>query len=171
MQLVGLGDSASNYLASFAAELAIVFDDPTLIPDTQYVAAGEIPWDGEALVISLGSIEQGVPGRPMGTSLFAPSAAISFTKLYVELIRRCSIIGVEGGLINTPSANNLNNEGIQAMNDAGAMVQTAINLKAQDIPVEWGVDYAIGSCMPLGPEGGLVGVRLEIDISLDGSAN
>ena len=170
MQLVGLGDSAQNYLSAFATELATLIGDEN-VPDTQYVAAGEIPWDGEALIIALGTIAQGVPGRPMGTSLVAPSEAISFTTLYVELIRRAANVGIQGGLIALPDANTLNNQGVQAMNDAGAMVQTAINLKAQEQPVELGVDYGIGQCVPLGPEGGLVGVRLALDISLDGSAN
>lgn len=166
MKLVGFGDSVANLLSAFAEELA---NHGIVVPDAQYVAAGEVPWDGESLIMYLGAIVQGVPGRGISTSLVSPSQAISTSTLYVEMLRECSTFGYEGGLIGLPSDEVMQNEGVSALNDAGAMIKTAIILKSQGIPVELGVDYAIGACMPIGPMGGLSAMRLSLDISIDGS--
>ncbi len=166
MKLVGLGDSAAQYLASFATQLATYEIE---IPDAVYVAAGEVPWDGESLILSLGSIVSGVPGRAVGTSLLSPSNAISASTLYVELIRKVETWGYEGGRLGIPSEEAQQFEGVRALNDAGAMVKTALVLKGQGIPVQLGVDYAVGPCMPVGPMGGFAAVRLALDISNDGA--
>lgn len=166
MKLVGLGDSCSAYLAEFATELA---QHGVIVPDAVYVASGEIPWDGESLILSLGSASQGIPGHPTALSQVSPSTAISAVSLYVELIRVVSTFGYEGGRIGLPSEHAMDTEGVRSLNDAGAMIQTAIILKSRGVPVSLGVDYSIGQCVPIGPMGGLAAVRLALDISIDGA--
>lgn len=165
MQLVGLGTAAKAYLDEFAAELANQGID---VPTAQYVAAGEVPWDAESLVISLGGIAQGIPGQGIATSFRSASEAISVATFAIELIRTVSTSGYGGGVLGLPDEYAMDNEGVSALNDAGAMVQSAILLKSKGIPVALGVDYAIGQCLPIGPLGGLAAVRLEIAVSIDG---
>ena len=166
MQLVGLGNAASNYLTAFASELA---NHVATVPDAVYVAAGEVPWDGEALVLSLGAIAQGVPGRGAAQSFRTAEETISVATFHVELIRTVSTAGYMGGPLGLPSEWAMDNEGVDALNDAGAMTYTAIILKGQGVPVALGVDYSIGSCVPIGPNGGLAAMRLELVISIDGA--
>lgn len=165
MKLVGLGDSCKSFLDAFATQLANYVD----VPSAVYVAAGEIPWDGESLILSLASETQGVPGRPSAVSQVSASTAISSVAIFIELIRNVSTYGYENGLIGLPSDEVMETEGLQALNDAGAMIQTAIILKSKGIPVPLGVDFAIGQCVPVGPMGGLAAVRLTLEISIDGA--
>ena len=166
MKLVGLGDSAQAFLTAFATELANHVDT---VPDAVYVAAGEIPWDGESLIMYMASEAQGVPGRPNSLTQVSVATAISYVTFFIELIRDVSTFGYEGGVIGLPSDEAMANEGVAALNDAGALVWTALTLKDEQIPVMGEIDFVIGPCNPVGPMGGLAAMRLQLDISVDGT--
>jgi hypothetical protein len=165
MKLVGMGSSAEFLLASFATELAGLGVD---VPTAQYVGAGEIPWDGESLTIYLSSVAQGFPGAPIGRSLLSTSEIVTTATLQVQLLRIVSVIGDVGGRLELPDEKALNTDGLTAMDDAGALYQAALNIKNKGKMVPLGVDFAILTALPLGPLGGMAGVRLGLDISVDG---
>jgi hypothetical protein len=163
MNLVGLGDSATQLLANFASQLVSLGVD---VPNLQYVNAGELAWDGDSLTLNLGSIAQGKPGSAVATSYVSPDTITTSATMYVQLLRTVDTVGIQGQRVNTPSKTRLQKEGVVSFNDAGALMQAAINLKAKNIPVQLGIDFSIGSVMPVGPMGGMAANRLELNVIL-----
>lgn len=165
MKLVGLGESASALLAAFVTELLVIGID---VPEAVYVAPGQIPWDGPSLTISLGYVAIGQPGQPDSQSLISTSQIETTATLYLELIREVSTFGYGSGIVGLPTQEAMDVEGTQALDDAGAMVAAAIAVKASSQIVSLGAGFAIGQCLPIGPEGGLAAMRLELTLSIDG---
>lgn len=166
MQLATLGASAQALLDAFVTELNALGVN---VPDAAYVAPGEIPWDGESLVLSLSEISTGQPGQPIGSSIQSVNAIETFVTLGVELIRPTSTEGYGGGPLGLPSIEDMAEDGVNALNDAGALYQAAINIKGAGLIVSRGAGFVIGQCVPIGPNGGLAAMRLDIALSVDGS--
>lgn len=165
MKLVGLGQSVQALLATYAAEMVNL---GASLPTAQYVAAGEIPWDGESFIACLGAVQQGVPGKPEGFSLVSASQIITFVSVNFQLIRSVGTVGIRGGRIGLPTKTVQDTEGARAFDDAGYLFQAAVNMKAAGSVVPLGIDFAIGQVIPIGPEGGLSAVRINLDVSIDG---
>ncbi len=166
MKLATMGESAKALLYAFVTELTSLGVD---VPDAYYVAPGEIPWDGESLVLSLSDISTGQPGQPIGSSIQTVDAIETTVTLAVELIRPTATEGYLGGPLGLPSIEAMENDGVNALNDAGALYQAAINIKGKGQIVSRGAGFVIGQCVPIGPNGGLAAMRLELALSVDGS--
>jgi hypothetical protein len=167
MRFSALGLSANDLLEAFRAQL--IEDNADFdLPPNQYVGSGEIPWDGPGLYVYLGSGVTGQPGRGTATAVFSTSAITRTMLFYVQLLRDCSTFGYWGDDWRSIPANaDLNYEGMRAMDDAGAMVAAAIHLQTKKIIVANPMGTAIGQIMPIGPQGGLVGMRLPLDLTID----
>ncbi len=166
MKLATLGQSAKALLDAFVVELAAL---GVSVPDAYYVAPGEIPWDGESLVISLTDISTGQPGQPIGASVQTIDAIETTVTLSIELVRPTTTEGYLGGPVGLPSIEAMESDGVSALNDAGALYQAAINIKGQGLIVSRGAGFVIGQCVPIGPNGGLAAMRLDVALSVDGS--
>ena len=163
MQLIGLGQSAEDLLAAFKTELVACGIE---LPKMSYIASGEIPWDGESLTLALGTIQQGQPGKNATNSARSPDNIITTATFHVMILRKCAVVGDEGTRLSIPTRAKMNAEGIQAIDDAGALMQAGILIKANQTIVPLGVDMAIGPVLPMGPAGGLKAMSLACEISL-----
>ena len=167
MKLSDLGGSANQLLEAIAAQL--VQTDPAFErPGNRYVGAGEIPWDGPGLYVYLGDAFRGQPGRPETTSVPSAHASVFAVTFYAQLIRSVSSFGYwASDTISIPDSAVLAGEGIQSVNDAGALLAALAKIKQSGEISKRPTGFAIGQVMPLGPRGGLAAVRVQIDISID----
>lgn len=165
MKIATLGDSMQSLLDLFVEYL------PTFnveVPDSRYVGAGQIPWDGESLTIYLSNITAGQPGAPFGLPMQVASMLSFSATLYVQIIREISNVGTSGGSFGLmlPDTSSMGADGLAAMNDAQGLVRTAVDIFANYYATDPGEGFKIGDVSPLGPEGGLAAMRLALDISL-----
>jgi hypothetical protein len=167
VQLSALGTSAQQLLAAFVEELQCI--DGFTIPPGQYVAAGEVPWDGPGLYLYLGATNTGQPGAPVSTNIVSVKALTSMVGVYVQLIRQASSFGLFTAQYPGPAPDaTLNAEGVQAFNDAGALILAATNIKKKkQIVTSSQEGFVIGQITPIGPQGGLAAVRLYLELSID----
>lgn len=167
MKASALGSSAQELLDAMAA--AIVAIDPTYpLPGSQYVGAGEIPWDGPGLYVYLGGGVTGQPGQPQTTNIVSVHALVRTVEFYVMLIREVSTFSpYEGDWQNIPPDADLNAEGVQAVNDAGMLVAAAVRVKFDKTLVANEAGFVVGQVTPIGPAGGLAAMRLHLDLSVD----
>jgi hypothetical protein len=161
---------ALSQFGTYAQALLTMFVDAltTLgvdLPESQYVSAGQVAWDGPSMTIELGTITQGQPGRPVGDTFQPASVTITQAQFFVQIIRETSALSGEGWAVNmVPDSEQLGDEGTTALDDAGALVKAAIAVHAA---IGQGKGFVIDSCSPLGPQGGLSAMRLSITVSLD----
>jgi hypothetical protein len=134
----------------------------------QYVGAGEIPWDKPGIYVYMGGGQTGQPGTPQTTSVVSTSAITMSVSFYVMIIREVATFGYwsDGG-INTASDDILNANGIQAIDDAGALIQAALAIKNDATLVQRAAGFVIGQCTPVGPQGGMAAMRLQLDLSVE----
>lgn len=167
MRFSALGASANDLLEAFRGQL--IEDNADFeLPGTQYVGAGEIPWDGPGLYVYLGSGVTGQPGRGISTAVFSTQAITRTMLFYVQLLRECLTFGYWGDdWRSLPPDDQINAEGMRLMDDAGALVAAAIHLQTKKVIVPNPMGFAIGQIMPIGPQGGLVGIRLPLDLTID----
>jgi hypothetical protein len=167
VKLSCLGESAEDLLNAFVTGFSEIpgFD----LPANQYVGAGMIPWDGEGIYVYLGSSLVGQPGAPITRNIPRNQAIFTVVTFFVMLIRECSSFGYYMSGAPAPASNYiLNSEGIRALNDAGALIQVAKNLRqGTSIVKNAQAGFAIGPVQALGPEGGLAAMRLQLDISIE----
>jgi hypothetical protein len=119
----------------------------------------------------LGALGPGQAGKPVSASYRTSDQIMMSVILYVQIIREVSTFGYGymGGAVQLPGPDDLNDEGMCALNDAGYLIAAAIAIKTAGQAVPLGIDYAIGNCVPLGPDGGLAAMRIELNISIDGT--
>jgi hypothetical protein len=164
---VTLGEVASTLLAAFSEQLT---QQDIKVPDRAYVAPGNIiPWDGEQLVVVLQSIGQGSPGKP-NPGTYVPGSEILMATFAVALVREIPVLSGEG-FVSTmiPEAVELGEAGVAGVEDASALMTAAIDVHKIHAVTEGGLmGFAIGPCLPLGPEGGLAGPKLTIEVNTDG---
>ena len=163
MKLATLGASLEALLADFAAELTAA---GASVPAVQYVGAGQIPWDAESLTVYLGDIAQGQPGMPTAQSFTSATPINLSATVHVQILRAVSVTEDGIGTINIPPMSAMNADGVQAMNDAGALLQAAIAIFAKYEVTSPGEGFVITSLTPMGPEGGLASVQLTLSVSL-----
>jgi hypothetical protein len=164
VQWANLGQAAEKLLADFIAELDGL---GASIPAECYVASGLIPWDGESLTVSLVSIGQGQPGAPFGGTYVGATATNLTVGISVQILREVPIPqDAPSGHVVLPPLSALNAAGMQGFDDAAALATAAINIHAQYLDTDPGEGFSISDLIPLGPEGGLAGVKLSIHLSL-----
>lgn len=178
MRLAALPGSAEQLLADFETQLAVAYaatPPPTKgawrpVPPVSYVApGGEVPMDGESLVVYMGPITQGQPGAPNEMPYVVVSALTFVVTLYVQILRVVRVNTGDGfdPAKLAPSSTQIDLDGQQTLCDSAALVQAAIAIKAAAGDVPQGEGFAIGSTSLIGPVGGLAGVRLALHMSLD----
>ena len=133
----------------------------------QYVAAGIVPFDGESLTVYLGTIDQGQPGAPIGSSFQVAAATVLWATFYVQILREAPALSGGGTAQDlTPDVDVLGEAGLEAMSDAAALTQAAIALHAFYAVTGPGEGFVVGPVGPLGPEGGISGMRIALHVSL-----
>jgi hypothetical protein len=140
------------------------------VPGRRYVTPGSgvqgIVWDGEQLNVAFQSLHQGQPGAAFAGTQY-PGAAVLFSQWAVLLLRKIPILRPStAGKVTTPSAQQIDQAGQANLNDVAALAQVAVSIHAQYTFNPAGVGQAIDECVPMGPEAGLVGVRLLFSASL-----
>lgn len=155
---------AERTLSAFATELAAQGVD---VPEVQYVTAGSaIAWDGEQLVVTNQSIGQGRPGAPQAQAYRSGSELLT-TTFAVLLLRKVAALTNEAILESMlPDVGELNASGATAMADGEALARAAIKIHAANTITEPGVDFVVGECSSVGPDGALAGYRQLIEVSL-----
>jgi hypothetical protein len=167
VKLSDLGGSAENLLEAFAAQL-VAADPDFPLPGPRYVGSGEIPWDGEGLYVYLGMGHTGQPGKPETQSFPSAHASVFAVTFYIQLVRRVSTFGYAmDGLMDIPSDDVLNEEGVRAVSDAGALLAAAAVIKQSDKISARSTGFVVGQITPIGPRGGFAAMRLWVDISID----
>jgi hypothetical protein len=167
MKLSDLGSSANDLLESFGTELALI--PGFTLPGNRYVGAGEIPWDKPGLYLYVGDGSTGQPGAPQGQNIQSAQGVIFRVSFFVMILRTVATFGYwnDGG-INPASDAVLNANGTQAVRDAGALLSCAAKIKKQDLAVKsQSAGFVIGQVLPLGPQGGMAAMRLQLDVSID----
>lgn len=167
MRLSDLGQSAQELLEAMAA--AMVENNPNFpLPGNQYVGAGEIPWDGPGLYVYVAGGLTGQPGRPITTNVASASGITFSVAFYVMLIRSVSTYGYfASGELDIPSDADLGAEGQQAVMDAGALLAAAAVVKANKSVVTNSQGFVIGQVAPVGPQGGLAAMRLDLNLIIE----
>lgn len=166
LSLTDLPGASKRILTAFAAQLAI---QGVQLPDRQYVTPGSTPvWDDEQLTVSLMNIAQGDPGLEHPGVFFPPQAAHYYGAWSVNLVRRVTVINVEGATADfeVPTVDEMGGDGQTLIADAGQLVLAAQALHTAGMLADSGQGMAIGPLAPVGPSGGLAGSRLLISLSL-----
>ena len=116
----------------------------------------------------LGDSGAGQPGRPETTSVPSAHATVFAVTFFVQLVRMASTFGYWSGDTVAPADPAiLNGEGIQAVNDAGALLAALAKIKQAGEIARRPTGFVIGRVMPIGPRGGMAAVRIQVDISID----
>ncbi len=164
LKLDQFGPACSALLKEFETTLSNLGVD---VPRPVYVAAGEVPWDGESLTLYFGSVAQGQPGRPFETSDVATSMTPYFATVFIQLLRKVSTFGfgnMPSPQIPPPSVQA--KEGRRSLDDASGLLRAAIAIKKSNQPVPLGEGFSIAGVMPVGPEGGLCATRLQLHLTV-----
>jgi hypothetical protein len=166
MKLLQLGESAEMLLDAFIDEMKKF--PGWEMPEGSYVGAGAIPWDGPGVYCYLGTTSIGQPGAPVNTNLQSPKVMFTTVTFYIMVIRRSASFGYYTQS-QPPYEGDLNREGIQSMNDVGALIQAAKNIrKNEDIVSNRQAGFTVGPVTPIGPEGGLSANRISVEVSIEG---
>ncbi len=162
--LLDLPGAATRILATFTTHLEALGVD---VPERRYVAPGTlIPWDGEQLVVNLQQIQQGQPGAEIGTT-YVPQATNLQAQFSVSIVRPVPALNADGPLVAMiPDSTQIGEAGTVFMSDAAALVRAALEIHTAYALTGPGEGFVIGPCIPLGPEGGHVGYRMLITLSL-----
>ena len=157
-------EAAEKTLTAFDAQLEA---QGVAVPKRQYVAPGSgIPWDEEQLVVVLQTISQGRPGAPQAQA-FRSGAEVFVVQMAVVLVRDVPNFQNEAIVQSMiPSAKEMNAAGLIQMADAEALYKAAVAIHAANTITSPGVDFTVGECMPVGPDGGFAGTRQLIEFSL-----
>jgi hypothetical protein len=173
MRLAALPSAMESMLAAFSTQIKDTYSVPGCNwtpPAAQYVAPGvNTPWDGESLTLYFGAIEQGIAGQPTATSERTVDQLHFHATLWVQMLRAVRVQTGEGFDIGQliPSMAEIDLDGQQSAADVAALVQAAVAVKGAYAVVPYGESFGIGPIQMLGPDGGLAGVRLGIQVSLD----
>jgi hypothetical protein len=140
------------------------------VPSRRSVTPGNgaqgVAWDGEEFNVGLATIHQGQPGAPFSGTQNAIGAVL-FAQWSVLLLRKIPILsGNNTGKAMVPSASKINVAGLANLADIGAMTQAALAIHAAYTFNDAGVGQALDEVVAMGPQGGLVGVRLLFSASL-----
>jgi hypothetical protein len=158
-------EAAPALLAAFVKQLEAQGIE---LPERQYVAPGSIAvWDSEQLAINLQDILRGQPGEAVEKTTW-PVPTVVVAQFAVQLVRLVPALSNDGPLQTVvPGEVEIGVSGMQAMDDADAIVEAALAIQQAHTVTEPGMGFGIGQVSTLGPEGGLAAVMLKVTISLD----
>jgi hypothetical protein len=163
-QLPNFAAALTSLLENFVSELEGLGVE---VPEARFIAEGITAWDGPSLAIYLGSIDQGQPGQPFGGTYVTGIPSVFTAHLFVQLLRTAPSLNGDGFAREmVPTFDELNEAGLAAMTDAASLVLAANYIHAKYLANPAGLGFAIGSCTPLVPAGGMAGSRLMISLSL-----
>jgi hypothetical protein len=129
----------------------------------KYVNPGNlVAWDEQQLTIAVARIYMGEPGMPVGSSLIAGQfhQSVSFGLLYLF-----PVPGLTGNGA-FPATADLDAAGKTTAEVASIFWEVAVNLRVTDKLSPGGGSVVIGPLSTMGPEGGLAGIALQLDMSL-----
>lgn len=162
MNIATLGDDVETLLEDFVTQLKAL---SIPIPPLVFVGSGEIAWDGPLLAIHLVNMPPGEPNQPIGNPRVADEYNFN-TALFVTLLRQVASIGPNSARSRTPSAKVMNAQGKASFNDAAALVLAAVEIFGAYQATTPGEGFRIVTVEPLGPQGGLAGSRLRVDVKV-----
>ena len=160
-----LGATAEAILNAFATQLEL---QGVELPKVQYVAPGSmIAWDAPSLTVALETITQGQPGAPFGQTYQIGTVTELSASFGILLIREIPALTSEGSLDDMiPSQFVLDTAGQSILGDAANLVKAAIAIHDKYLITSPGEGFVIGPITPLGPQGGMAGHKLNLEISL-----
>jgi hypothetical protein len=140
------------------------------VPGRRYVSPGSgaqgIPWDGTQFNVAFQSIHQGQPGSAFAGTQF-PGAAVLFGQWAVLILREIPILSANAmAKVSVPSAAAIDKAGQANLADISAMAKAALAIHGAYLFNPAGVGQSIDAIEPVGPDSGLVGVRLLFSTSL-----
>jgi hypothetical protein len=169
-QRLSLGDLAAAGKLILNTYVSQLEAQGVTVPGRRSVTPGNgaqgVAWDGEELDVAFVTIHQGQPGIAFaGTQ--NPAAAVLFAQWAVLLLRKVPILtGNSTGELSVPSAAKLDQAGQANLTDIGQVTRAALAIHKAYTFNPPGVGMAIDEVTAMGPQGGLVGVRLLFSTSL-----
>ena len=163
--LANLPQTAQLLLSLFEAQLT---KQGVKIPERVYVPPGALPvWDGEQLTVSLMGIGQGQPAAQEPQS-FIPQAVNYYATFSVNLVRAITMISTEGFITGEiPTAAQMGADGAVLLADAAALIQATSAVHTAYTLTTPGEGFAMEGLMPIGPAGGLAGMRVLLSFSVN----
>lgn len=160
-------EAAQALLNAFVAELEAV--PGFQMPERRYVAPGQIAvWDSEQLVVNLQELPRGQPEQPTNAAGW-PIPTVLNARFALQIVRSVPSLENEGiSESMVPDETELNTAGVQFVNDA-----QQLSLAGLAVQAAWATNniagpgqFALGPCMPLGPEGGFAANQLLVTVAL-----
>lgn len=164
MKLTTLHEDAKKLLAISAETLAANGVD---VPTSRYVAGGTLAWDMESLTVYAGPVYLGNPGQPQISSAW-PDAVRWVAPFYIQILRDSKAVMSSMKSTRSPNVKDLSTEGKIMTDDITALARLAIYIRGAELMVPRSSPVGIGSVTPLGPEGSMVGARVEMHFTLEG---
>ena len=171
MKATSIVEAATSLLALFVAQLTTVSLDPAnafTLPQAQFVAPGsDVSWDSESLTVWLQDIGQGQPGAQFSGTYMPASVTNLYATFNVQILRAVAGLSGGGGIDQMmPEPEALMASALVTLNDAEQLLKAAVAIHANYSFTGPGEGYVIGPITPVGPEGGLVGTRCPIQVSV-----
>lgn len=136
------------------------------LPERRHVAPGQTaPADDEQLVVHLLSSAAGHPGQPTAQWQRSPASFRSAT-WQVSILRAVHTQGTDSAL--APGPIEVEADAEIAFTDVAVLQNLMETAKLQKILAGPGVPITISPVIPIGPEGGLAGVQVQVSIALEG---
>lgn len=130
--------------------------------DRRYVSPGNgVAWDGEQVTVNLVEISQGKVGRP--SQLPTGPQAVTYYATFAVMVVRA--VPVNDGIV-APDPLDLNAAGQQGMLDAALLTLASSKIHADYTLTRSGEDFVVGPVSTLGPEGGMAGTVLRLEVNL-----
>lgn len=138
------------------------------LPERQYITPGIIPaFDEDQLTVSVQAIRTGIPGQRLGAPL-VNCGAVRHVSLRIDLTRCTPVVEVSGA---PPTAAALTESAKEILRDVELLDRIVrdgrLLLAGKGDPAKGrGIGIVLGSATPLGPDGGLSGSRIDVDVAL-----
>lgn len=138
------------------------------LPERQYVTPGIVPsYDDKQLTVSVQAVRVGIPGQAIGAGLaIANCPPQRYASLRVELLRCTPTVKGSGSAPDTAALLASAGEVLRDLALVEQIVRSARQtLAGMGEPNDGiGVPVAMTGTSPLGPDGGLGGTRLDVDV-------
>ena len=157
---------ADQLLAIFGAQLVEL---GVQLPARQYRNPSSlVAWDGEQFTVSLMGIAQGQPGRMIGQTIRPPQALHFYASFALTIVRLVSVINTDGFAdVEIPTASEIDADGVTTLSDAQALILAASRVYGQHSITSPDEGYEIAGVTPVGPEGGMAGNRLIVNLTVN----
>lgn len=160
---------AYDAAALLLAELIVGYTEAGVpLPTRRYVVPGIVPaYDDTQLTVAVQQVSVGQPGRAIGVPV-ANCGPLLLVSLRVELIRCTPKVDDRG---TPPTVEAMASSAQEVLRDL-ALVHKIVREAAPtlagkgDPMLGRGIPVALTGASPLGPDGGLAGTRLDVDVPL-----